>query len=187
MTDDDLIDCDSDVDDGSTTLTSPIMDASGQGIAVVSYSRWYDNTGSGMGRNQFEDIFLIEVSDDGGASWSPLETVGPVGAVIGSWSAKIFKIIDVGIGQTDQFQIRFTAQDLDGDSIVEAGVDDVRLRMVVCCLWDIDGDLIVGITDFLSLLEQWDTDPGGPPDFDGDGTVGITDFPELLANWGPCS
>jgi len=187
VTDDDLIDCDSDVDDGSTTLTSPIMDASGQGIAVVSYSRWYDNTGSGMGRNQFEDIFPIEVSDDGGASWSPLETVGPVGAVIGSWSAKIFKIIDVGIGQTDQFQIRFTAQDLDGDSIVEAGVDDVRLRMVICCLWDIDGDLIVGITDFLSLLEQWDTDPGGPPDFDGDGTVGITDFLELLANWGPCS
>ena len=187
VTDDDLIDCDSDVDNGSTTLTSPIMDASGQGIAVVSYSRWYDNTGSGMGQNQFEDIFVIEVSDDGGASWSPLETVGPIGAVIGQWCPKIFKVIDAGIGQSGQFQIRFTASDLGGVSIVEAGVDDVRLRIVSCCLWDIDGDMNVGITDFLSLLEQWETDPGGPPDFDGDGTVGINDFLELLANWGPCA
>ena len=53
------------------------------------------------------------------------------------------------------------------------------------CPWDLDG-YGVGITDFLSLLAQWGTDPGGPPDFDGDGNVGITDFLELLANWGPC-
>lgn len=53
------------------------------------------------------------------------------------------------------------------------------------CPWDLDGGG-VGITDFLSLLAQWGTDPGGPPDFDGDGNVGITDFLELLANWGPC-
>ena len=54
------------------------------------------------------------------------------------------------------------------------------------CLWDIDGDLNVGITDFLAVLAAWGSDPGGPPDFDGDGTVGINDFLMLLANWGPC-
>ena len=54
------------------------------------------------------------------------------------------------------------------------------------CPWDLDGGGGVGITDFLSLLAQWGTDPGGPPDFDGDGNVGISDFLELLANWGPC-
>ena len=118
---------------------------------------------------------------------SGLSALIPKNDRVGSWYAKIFEITDAGIGQTGQFRIRFTAQDLDGESIVEAGVDDVRLRMVLCCLWDIDGDLNVGITDFLSLLEQWDTDPGGPPDFDGDGTVGINDFLELLANWGPCA
>ena len=54
------------------------------------------------------------------------------------------------------------------------------------CTWDLDGDTIVGIDEFLTVLEKWGTDPGGPPDFDGDGDVGILDFLALLANWGPC-
>ncbi len=44
----------------------------------------------------------------------------------------------------------------------------------------------MGINDFLDLLAQWGTDPGGPPDFDGDNIVGINDFLALLANWGSC-
>lgn len=59
-------------------------------------------------------------------------------------------------------------------------------QCVTACAWDIDSDGSVGITDFLELLAQWGTVPGGPPDFDGDGTVGITDFLELLAHWGSC-
>jgi hypothetical protein len=58
-------------------------------------------------------------------------------------------------------------------------------RAVLPCDADLDGDGIVGITDFLALLGAWGTDPGGPPDFDGDGTVGITDFLTLLGEWGP--
>ncbi len=45
----------------------------------------------------------------------------------------------------------------------------------------------VGITDLLTLLDAWGTDPGGPPDFDNDPTVGILDLLTLLANWGPCA
>ena len=55
------------------------------------------------------------------------------------------------------------------------------------CLADLDGDGFIGINDFLALLAQWGSDPGGPPDLDGDGNVGITDFLELLAAWGPCA
>jgi hypothetical protein len=54
------------------------------------------------------------------------------------------------------------------------------------CRWDVDGGGTVGITDLLSLLAAWGTDPGGPPDFDGDGSVGITDLLGLLAHWGSC-
>ena len=50
----------------------------------------------------------------------------------------------------------------------------------------VDGDGVIGILDFLSLLGAWGTDPGGPPDFDGDGDVGVTDMLALLAGWGPC-
>ncbi len=52
------------------------------------------------------------------------------------------------------------------------------------CLADLDGDGVVGILDFLMLLDAWGT-PGA--DLDGDGDTGITDFLALLANWGPCS
>ncbi len=67
-----------------------------------------------------------------------------------------------------------------------ATVAAFRPTVVPLCPWDLGGDGSVGISDFLDLLAQWGTDPGGPPDFDGDGTVGINDFLDLLANWGPC-
>ena len=70
-----------------------------------------------------------------------------------------------------------TSQDADGNGIPDT---------CDACPWDLDGDLMVGITDFLGLLGAWGTNPGGPPDFDGDGDVGVVDFLELLANWGPC-
>ena len=52
---------------------------------------------------------------------------------------------------------------------------------------DLDGDGIVGVTDFLLLLALWG--PCGncdncPADLDGDCDVGIIDFLQLLANWG---
>ncbi len=74
------------------------------------------------------------------------------------------------------------------DILCRNGCNKYRVE-ISCCPWDVEpngGDGIVGITDFLQLLAQWGTDPGGPPDFDGDGNVGIVDFLELLAHWGPC-
>ncbi len=55
------------------------------------------------------------------------------------------------------------------------------------CAWDLDASGDVAVNDFLDLLGQWGSNPGGPPDFDGDGTVGIVDFLDLLAHWGPCA
>jgi len=54
---------------------------------------------------------------------------------------------------------------------------------------DLDGDCMVGITDFLMLLSVWGPcdepcPPSCPADLDGDCMVGITDFLMLLANWG---
>ncbi len=53
---------------------------------------------------------------------------------------------------------------------------------------DIDGDGIVGINDFLSLLGNWGPcpepcPPSCPADLDDDCMVGITDFLILLGNW----
>jgi hypothetical protein len=53
---------------------------------------------------------------------------------------------------------------------------------------DIDGDCVVGITDFLKLIGRWGPCPepcpaSCPADIDGDCEVGINDFLQLLAHW----
>ncbi len=70
-------------------------------------------------------------------------------------------------------------------------VDAAQLQMTVATggpVGDLDGDGLVGITDFLILLAEWGPcDAPCPPtcaaDLDGDCLVGITDFLLLLANW----
>ncbi len=54
------------------------------------------------------------------------------------------------------------------------------------CPADLDNSGATDTIDFLDLLAQWGTDPGGPPDFNNDMTVDTTDFLELLSQWGPC-
>jgi hypothetical protein len=60
------------------------------------------------------------------------------------------------------------------------------IEILPCCPPDLDYDCVVGVVDFLILLAQWGTDPGGPPDLNGDGIVSVNDFLLLLALWGPC-
>ena len=176
----------SDVDGGTTTLTSPAMDATGPD-AVIAYYRWFSNNNDGQPGS---DVFVVEVSDNGGADWVELETVGPSGPeVSGGWHRREFLVSDIaGISNSDQFRIRFHASDLGGVSFVEAGVDGVELEIISCepgpCPWDLDGSGDVGIADFLEMLAVWGA-VGVPADFDGGG-VGVTDFLILLGNWGPC-
>jgi T5SS/PEP-CTERM-associated repeat protein len=65
--------------------------------------------------------------------------------------------------------------------------DDHSITLRVSHVGDIDGDGIVGVTDFLALLAAWGPCPDPPDpcpaDLDGDGAVGVEDFLILLANW----
>lgn len=186
VTDNDAANCNSDVDNGSAILTSPIMDAS-VGDPVITYWRWFSNTYS---TNPFEDSMYVEVSDDGGSSWVPLETVGPSGPeVLGGWYQKSFAVTDF-VAPTDRFRIRFTAEDIGGASVVEAAVDGVRLTGLGCDAepGDLNGDGLVGVSDLLILLGHWGSCPDPcpptcPGDIDGDCTVGVLDLLVLLGNW----
>lgn len=127
----DNVDGNSDVDGGSTILTSPILDADpgAQGDALISYYRWYSNDNGG---NPFADIFVVDISNDGGSTWTNLETVGPSGPeVSGGWFHKTFRIGDF-VTPTSNMRIRFNASDLGAGSIVEAGVDGVTIQIVDC-------------------------------------------------------
>jgi hypothetical protein len=184
-----LPDGDWDIDGGTTTLTSPIMDASDPDMSL-GYWRWYSNT---YGADPQNDIFVVDVSDDGGSSWVNLEIVGPSGPEVdGGWYRKEFLVADIpGISNTDQFRVRFLASDLSGGSVVEAGVDGVQVFDIVCdgILGDIDGDGVVNVNDFLLLIGAWGDcpdpcPPSCPADLDGNCRVDVNDFLILLANWG---
>ncbi len=186
LTDNDQTSCNSDVDDGSTILTSPIMDASGD--TFISYWRWYSNI---QGSNPFQDIFVVQVSGNSGASWVNLETVGPAGLEVdGGWFRRSFRESDF-VTPNNQFRIRFNASDTDPQSIVEAAVDGVELLRANCeeqVFGDIDGDNLVGVSDLLIMLGAWGPCQGACPphcagDLDNDCVVGVADLLLLLGAW----
>jgi hypothetical protein len=111
---------DDDVDDGRTTLLSPVYDLAGLPNAHVRYRRWYSNdTGSDPGT----DIFRVGVSTDGGGSWTNVEST--------SASDRSWLPVDVSVGDlvplTTQMRFRFIAADAGTGSIVEAALDDFEI------------------------------------------------------------
>lgn len=173
---------DADVDGGTTTLTSPNLDASGGGEARIVYHRWYsNNTGSAPN----EDSMPVQISNNGGSTWTQLELVTENA---GSWVEKSFRIADF-VPPTNQVKLRFIARDLISGSVVEAGVDDVRIEFLQCNVaGDITGDGLVNVADLLAVITAWGpcpTPPAAcPADIVTDGAVNVADLLFVITNWG---
>jgi len=185
----DNVDGNSDVDNGIVTLTSPTLDTSDGGM-VLSYWRWFSNVAGGAPN---EDTFVVEVSDNGGASWIVLEVVGPAGQEAGGgWYFVEFDLDLVsGLTPSNTFRVRFIAEDLGSGSVVEAGVDGISLTKTECideedCPGDVVGDDgVVNVEDVLALLAAFGgSDPAY--DIDADGTVDVDDLLIVIAAWGEC-
>ena len=191
----------SDVDDGTTVLTSPLLDASTDpgSIAVIAYSRWYSND---QGNLPEADIFVVDISNDDGATWTNLETVGPSGLEVrGGWFRKSFRI-DEFVAPTDQMRLRFTASDFaDEGSIVEAAIDAVEIVQIGCAqnvLGDLNGDgefnnldlgaFVLALTDPASHAAQFpNVNVEVVADLNGDGkfdNLDIQAFVEALTGGG---
>lgn len=164
-----------DVDGGSTTLYTPIMDLSATTNPLISYFRWYSND---SGASPGADIFVVEVSDDL-ATWINVETVGPTGTgTSGGWLEHSFNPADFVL-LTSNVRVRFTASDLGSGSIVEAGIDDFRFEDVDCS----------GITDCNQngVPDDQDIGSGTSADCDVDGipdecTTGDGSVPDCNGN-----
>ena len=180
--------CNSDVDEGSTTLTSGVIDLNGIDQPILSYARWFHNT---YGAAPNTDTFLVEWSSNG-SNWYELESVGPTGnEVSGGWVHVAFAVSDFA-GDVDAIQLRFTASDIGSDtqSVVEAGVDAIAVTSVQCddssdCPADATGDGFVDVSDLLVAIADWGASDS-PADADGDGTVGIGDLLAMIDAWGAC-
>ncbi|HKB14764.1 MAG TPA: hypothetical protein VKF62_01805, partial [Planctomycetota bacterium] len=108
-----------DVDGGPTTLLTPVFDLSGALEPRIRYARWFADA------TTVDDSLLVSISGDGGASWTPLETVAGSGR--NAWNEVSFRVADF-LAPTSQMRLRFVASDSPNNSVCEAAVDDLRVE-----------------------------------------------------------
>ncbi len=188
-----LPDGDFDIDGGYTLLISPAMDAT-HPDSVLSFSFWYSNV---FGADPGNDLLYIDASGDDGATWIALDAIGPSGPEAGGgWYSRQFVLAEVGLWNADTVRVRFNAGDLNDPSVVEAGIDAVRIFVLSCpfAAGDLNCDGSINVFDIDPFVLAL-TDPVGygqaQPDCDalladitGDGVVNAFDidpFVELLA------
>lgn len=120
-------DGDTDVDGGSTVLTSPTIDLSA-GDARISYARWYSNS---FGAAPNADVMTISISSNNGTSWTVVETVGPSQDANGGWIEHGFFVSEF-VTPTAQVKMKFDVGDLGDGSVVEAAVDAFNVTQYEC-------------------------------------------------------
>ncbi len=180
---------DTDVDGGFTRLISPVLDISAGNI-MISYEHFARMTVP----NLFDGM-RVEINSNGGAgAWTEIfRHQRDLGLSWVHYDITPDQLADAGVTLNSNMKVRFTAADGSPESIVELGVDGFKITELVCiCPWDCDGnnDGIVGVTDLLALLGQYDpmspnNCTGGSCDFDGSGCVDIVDLLKLLAHYDP--
>jgi Trypsin len=175
-----------DIDGGTTSLVSNLIDLSTTESAYISYARWYSNN---TGASPNADVFEVFVSDDDGDSYVLVETVGPSGAgTSGGWIQTGFNVSDF-VNLTSSIRVMFVASDLGDGSVVEAAIDDVRILGVSCgadtCIADLnmDGDLnFLDVSAYIALFSAGDL----AADLNDDGFLNFLDVSAYLNEFANC-
>lgn len=114
-----------DVDDGSVTLTSPAMDMTGGNVQIdyLYYLKLTNDNGT--------DRLLVEANNNGGSGgWTTIATHSSNNGF--AWTGHTIDMESAGLTLTNNMVIRFTANDGDPQSIVEAGIDGFSVSSVSC-------------------------------------------------------
>jgi hypothetical protein len=175
-----------DVDGGAVRLISPIIDMSQGGIISYYYYLFLTNAAGGV------DMLLVEINSDGGlGTWTEIARHDTDGGLY--WRHHEITETDLaaaGVSLTSTMVVRFTANDADPQSIVEAGIDGFHLTLFECnfepfLCGDADDSGGVDIDDVVYLINY--IFGGGPPpeplevgDVDCSGEVDIDDIVYLI-------
>ena len=108
-----------DVDNGATTLTTPILDLSKLKSPTIRYWYYYSND---KGQNPGIPQWQTDISGDNGSTWKSLQLTNQS---TDGWSQFAFHPFD-HISPSSSVKIRFIASDNIG-ALVEAGVDDLEI------------------------------------------------------------
>ena len=118
-----------DVDGGSVRLTSPALNMVGGGV-TISYDYFLRLTRP----EDDNDVLLVELGEnDGAGPWYQIARHNTDGGL--SWRSHTIEQADLdvtGVTLGADMRVRFTANDADSQSIVEAGVDAFRVESVFC-------------------------------------------------------
>jgi hypothetical protein len=110
-----------DVDNGNTTLLSPVFDLGGGSDIHISYWRYYTNE---HGANPGIDFWSVDISNDGGQTWSSVEYTDQSDS---DWVQISFPLSDY-FAEPGLVRMRFIADDpAPTGSLIEAMVDDFLL------------------------------------------------------------
>jgi Zn-dependent metalloprotease len=113
-----------DVTGGFTTLNTAIYDLAGEQYARLTYWLFYSNH---LGNNPSEDAFDIDVSTNGGTTWTNIES--RLANTSDVWQRQRFELRNF-TPLTSNMRFRFTARDVLGPSLVEAAIDDFKIETV---------------------------------------------------------
>ncbi len=108
-----------DVDDGDSILESPLLDPGPRDFVRLSYWLWYTNAVDGAG----DDVFEAQLSGDDGVTWMVADALRTPS---GGWQERTINLENF-VDTSHPFRVRFVVSDVEGQSLVEAKLDDVSL------------------------------------------------------------
>lgn len=161
-----------DVDNGVTTLTSPRLDATGNGDAYLTFWVWYSND---LGAAPGEDSMPVLISNNDGLSWTMLEDIGV--STVG-WENRRYRIADF-VTPSDAIRVRFQARDLGSGSLVEAAVDDLSIELLGCTGNPADLAPPFGVLDLADIAAFVDGFINGDPIADLAPPFGVFDLADV--------
>jgi len=172
----------SDVDNGETILTTPVIDALAGGN--LTYSYWLNDTSTGA-LGDGDGLRVEYATNPAGTNWTPLRDY------IDAFNQWRVESIEIGSGSeiapTSTLRLRFIAADINSGNIVEAGIDAIRIEKFECiqppaCPADTNNDGSLSPADFSAWVAAFNAQ-AQECDQNDDGSCTAADFSAWVANY----